>query len=387
MKFPYALLIAAATFRAPAIAAEAFLPLPSAEPPTLSDSHIQERLQLLDPTISIQYDPLIKDYLKQYIYEAPRTSEALLGRTALYFPIFEHYLRLNRLPETLKYLPIVESMLHPKAISPMKAVGLWQFTSHTGHQYGLTINGHVDERQDPIRATEAAVCYLSDLYTQFQDWTLVLAAYNCGPTRMQQAIRASGSRDYWTLRRYLPLESQKYVPRFIAANYLMRYFHEHRLEPAYPNPELQRTQTIKVYDYFSFNDISKLTGLSTRVISQLNPSYHRAYIPKSTKGFYLVLPEDMMAAFKRGKDEARALPASVHTFSEQVTRKHSVKNGETLSQLARAYGCTVNDIKRWNGLVGDALYFGQELTLYVQPKQTVSSEIEPERRWYDLRQG
>jgi len=381
MKFPWIILIGALCLRTTALVGS-----PTAitynNSPVLTKNHIEERLQQLDGIIDMRYDSEVKYFLQQYIYQAPNSTETILGRAALYFPIFEHYLQVNGLPEGLKYLPLVESRLLPQATSPVGARGLWQFTYPTARAYTLSITQHVDERRDPIRSTEAAVAYLSDLHAEFNDWALVLAAYNCGAGRVRKAIRAANSRDFWVLRPYLPSETQNYIPRFIAANYIMNYYGEYGLVPAFPEADLQQTQTIKVHEYTSFNDIAKRTGISKHTIAQLNPGFYRYYIPKSTRGYFLVLPEQAVSAFRQNEDKIKVLPASVGRVSSQASRTHIVQSGETLNSIARKYGCTASDLKRWNGLNSNHLYFRQGLTVYARQQQTATAKPSTER-WYD----
>ncbi|MEM8528516.1 MAG: transglycosylase SLT domain-containing protein, partial [Bacteroidota bacterium] len=283
-----------------------------------------------------------------------------LGRTALYFPVFEHYLNANRLPEQLKYLPIVESRLQPTAKSYVGALGLWQFTAATARQYHLTINGDVDERRDPIRSTEAAVDFLAQLYGKYRDWALVLAAYNCGPARVNQAIRtAGGVKNYWKIRQYLPKETQDYVPRFMAVTYVMNHYQDHYLVPSYPSHQLQLTRTVKIFNGMNFQDIARLSGVSTEIISALNPGYWGGYIPASSKGHYLSLPAAAMETYK-SRNGAQVVSIN---FSG-AKRTHVVESGDTIESIAKQFKCSVKDIQYWNNLNQNSLYFRQELVIY-----------------------
>lgn len=331
-----------------------------------SDATIQQRLHQLSSPVDVQFDEGVLKSIRAYIVFAQRESQQLLGLTSLYFPVFEHYLKVNHLPEQLKYLPIIESRLRPGATSHAGAAGLWQFTKGTGRQFHLRIDETMDERRDPIRSTEAAVAYLDQLYGKYRDWTLVLAAYNCGPARLNQAIRHAGSRDYWKVREFLPTETQNYIPRFIAASYLMQYYHEHGLVPAYPNYNLQLTRTTKLYKAINFETISSLTGLSERIIKRLNPSYQQAFIPGSTKGHYLILPETAMIAFQNAIQPDVAY-ASVGT----ARRTHVVQSGDTIESLAKIYKCSTGEIVAWNGMNEAQLFFRQELVIYVNAYEEV----------------
>ncbi|NJL76528.1 MAG: transglycosylase SLT domain-containing protein [Saprospiraceae bacterium] len=326
----------------------------------------------MNSPVTIEYDPSIREMIKDYVLLGHKESQRILGRSALYFPIFEHYLKVYRLPEQLKFLPIVESRLSPDALSSAGAAGLWQFTQGTAQQFHLVVNDQIDERRDPIRATEAAVQYLADLYGKYRDWALVLAAYNCGPARLNQAIRMAGEKDYWKVRAYLPKESQEYVPRFIAASYLMHYYHDHELIPVYPSHELQLTRTVKVNDSMNFQEIASITGVSAEVITHLNPGYRRGIIPASTNGHYLILPEAGIAAFRKMYHNAQPVAVSSNTLNG-MKRTHIVKVGETLESVASIFKCNVAELKSWNNITGEHLYFRQELVIYASAQNNWKS--------------
>lgn len=330
-------------------------------PGAISEAQIEQRINNLNSPIDIQVNPAVIDYVKDYVIYGQRPTQQLLGRTALYFPIFEHYLKVNRLPEQLKYLPIIESQLKPNAESPVGALGLWQFTSATARQYHLDINEHVDERRDPIRSTEAAVAYLADLYGKYHDWALVLAAYNCGPARLNQAIRMAGVKDYWKVREYLPTESQLYVPRFIAATYLMHYYQDHGLVPVYPSYELQLSRTVKIHSAIDFRTIANMADVSVAVIERLNPGYYRQFIPANRGGHYLILPEAAMNRFKQNDQLSSTTAIAFNGVRNQTT--HLVGSGDTLETLAKRFNCKVSDIQYWNNLTQKQLYFRQEIVI------------------------
>ncbi|MEM1325019.1 MAG: transglycosylase SLT domain-containing protein [Bacteroidota bacterium] len=326
----------------------------------ISDAEIQQRLTRLDSPVDIRQNAETVRQIKSYVIDAKVATQRIIGRTALYFPVFEHYLSVYRLPEQLKYLPIVESRLQPTVRSHAGATGLWQFTGATARQYHLAVNAQVDERKDPIRATEAAVSYLSQLHNKYRDWALVLAAYNCGPSRVNQAIaRAGGKKDYWTIHPYLPTETQNYVPRFIAASYLMKHYQDHGLVPSYPSYQLQVTRTVKVFNRLSFQDIARAANTSIEIIEALNPGYRQAYIPTSLTGHYLILPEAAMQNFNRTKGGQ-----VVAMNFTGASRKHVVQSGDTLESIAKRFKCSVKDIQYWNSMDHDQVYFRQELVLY-----------------------
>ena len=266
---------------------------------SLAEGAIKERLQLLNIPFTVEFNSEVKHYIKSYATSGYKGTQYILGRSTLYFPIFEHYLKIYRLPLELKYLPMVESRLRPQATSGVGAAGLWQFMPITADQYKLKINKYLDQRRDPYKSTEAAVKMLADLHEEFDDWSLVLAAYNCGPGRVRKAIRyANGCRDFWEIRKYLPQETQKYVPAFIAAAYIENYYSLHDLVPRKPDMQMQNTRTLLVHQYMSFKDIAYKCGISEEIIYALNPGFVKGIIPTSYTGHYLVLPTEAVDAFK-----------------------------------------------------------------------------------------
>lgn len=259
--------------------------------PTYSKEEILSRLENQNSPVDVRWNTDIKRSIKDYTVKGRRSAEVILGRSAIYFPIFDENLEKYDLPQDLKYMSVIESLLNPKAVSHVGAAGLWQFMPATARRYGLKIDNYVDERYDPHKSTEAAMRYLKALHNRFGDWTLAIAAYNCGEGRVEKAIKKGATRDFWKLRKLLPKETQKYVSRFIAASYVMNNYIFHDLQPAYPDYDLQLTKAVKVYKRKSFEEISKETGYSLEIIKTLNPSYKLEIIPPTAEGSYLVLPK------------------------------------------------------------------------------------------------
>ncbi|MDX1939875.1 MAG: transglycosylase SLT domain-containing protein [Saprospiraceae bacterium] len=329
-----------------------------------------------------RYDIVVKSYLRTYLINNRPKAEEIVGRSVIYFPIFEKHLKEHNLPLDLKYLSVVESALSSKAVSRASAVGLWQFMAPTAKEYGLKINLYVDERCDPEKSTVAAMEYLGDLYKRFDDWSLALAAYNSGSGRVSRAIKRSRSKDFWRLRRYLPRETRNYVPAFIAATYLMHHYEDHDLTPAYPSLDLQITETIIVYDEFKFEELSQHTEIPIEVLESLNPVYRKGFIPADENGHSLTLPKRVMAAFKDYLESQR--PDTRYTSIESspilVTRTkedlnanyikytHTVDEDETLERIARYYNCSVYQLKAWNQLKTSKILAGQKLLIYI-PKE------------------
>ena len=259
--------------------------------PTYSKEEILSRLDDQNCPVDVRWNADIKKSIKDYTVKGRRSAEVILGRSAIYFPIFNANLKKHGLPQDLKYMSVIESLLDPKAVSPVGAAGLWQFMPATARRYGLKIDNYVDERYDPHKSTEAAMLYLKALHNRFDDWTLAIAAYNCGEGCVEKAIRKGETRDFWELRKHLPKETRKYISRFIAAAYVMDNYIFHDLQPAYPDYDLQLTKAVKVYGRKSFEEISKETGYSLEIIQKLNPSYKLGIIPPTAEGSYLVLPK------------------------------------------------------------------------------------------------
>ena len=261
----------------------------------VSKNVLKERIESLPSEVDLRYSAEVHSIINTYIKKYRRSTERLIGLSEHFFPLYEAEFSKQGLPVELKYLSIVESGLRPKAVSVSGAVGLWQFMKGTGRLYGLRINNVVDERRDPIRSTQAASQYLKDLHIDFNDWTLALAAYNCGPGNVRKALKRSREEEFWSLkgRGYLPKETRRYIPKYVAISYLMNYKDIHNLVPEHTR-ELNTLATVKVYDYTTFNAISKITGLNKSTISLYNPAFLQGYIPRSSKGYYLTLPQDDM---------------------------------------------------------------------------------------------
>ncbi len=299
------------------------------------DLEWNNRINNISTQVDMRYTPVVKKQIQMYTERYRKGSERLLGRVSVYFPIFENELRSRQLPDELKYLSVIESSLDANARSYIGATGLWQFMKGTGKMYGLTINSTIDERKDPFRSTAAALDYLSDLYDQFGDWTLALAAYNCGPGNVRKAIRRSGGQhDYWSIRKFLPRETQKYIPKFIAATYLMNYYHDHDLVPELPEDHLRITATAEVHEKIGFNNLSAETGIDLEIIKALNPAYKKSYIPDTKKSRTLTLPEASMFKYLQAKNgDYRLLYSSALGFDKRSSQ-YGLRNIKSMPVLS-----------------------------------------------------
>ena len=230
------------------------------------DSVYAERLQRLPNLISLPYNNIVRDCIDLYADRKRNLVRYMLGMADFFFPIIEQILDEHGLPLELKYLAVVESALNPVALSRVGASGLWQFMLPTGKIYGLQINSLVDERLDPLKATQAACKYFKDMYAIYGDWNLVLASYNCGPGNVNKAIRRSGGkRDFWDIFPYLPKETRSYVPLFIAANYIMNYHCEHNLCAMQTSLPLA-TDTVMVHDMLHLQQVADVLHIDLETL-------------------------------------------------------------------------------------------------------------------------
>lgn len=323
------------------------------------DSLYKERLDRLPRVIPMQYNNVVRKCIDLYSERRRGLVRYMLGMADYYFPIIEQVLDEHNLPLELKYLAMVESALNPKALSRVGASGLWQFMLPTGKSYGLQINSLVDERFDPVKSTQAACKYLKDMYAIYNDWNLVLAAYNCGPGNVNKAMKRSGKSDFWDIFPFLPKETRSYVPLFIAANYIMNYYCDHNLCPVQTSLPLA-TDTIVVTKALHFEQVADVLSLDIEQIRALNPQYKRDIIPGNTGSAILKLPAAQAYAFVDNEDtiythNAELLLANINTDSNSKKSNkerivHIAQRGENLYTIANKYGVTAKDLRKWNGL-------------------------------------
>lgn len=368
---------------------------------TVSDEVYIKRLRALPVTIEMPFNSVVKTYIEMYTQRRRTLVEEMLGMSLYYMPIFEQALEKEGLPLELKYLPVIESALNPDAISRVGATGLWQFMISTAKGLGLEVNSLVDERRDPYRASEKAAVYLKNLYNIYHDWSLVIAAYNCGPGNVNKALRRAGGsgKDFWAIYPYLPKETRGYVPAFIAANYVMTYFKNHNISPSLAKKPLL-TDTIAVNQRINFNQISKVLNMPIDELRVLNPQFRRDVIPGDTHSYSLCLPTHQVYSFIMSKDSILNYrtdlygrrdvvePATISdskdiqgvegvdfTYETQtVTKWHKVRRGETLAKIAGKYGVTSSSIKRANGLRKSSVKRGQSLKIVTTQRVKVPIE-------------
>ena len=346
----------------------------------LPDSIYKQRLQALPFVIEVPYNEVVRRYILRYVKHSPRQLAALQRKAEYYFPIFEDILAKHDLPYELCYMPVIESALNPQARSHMGATGLWQFMPATGKKYGLEINSLVDERMDPIRSTEAACLFLKNLYAIFQDWNLVIAAYNCGPGNVNKAIhRAGGKRDFWSIYPYLPSETRGYLPIFIAASYAMNYAEAHGICPATPLATMA-SDTIETTQRQHLKQIADNIDIPLAELRRLNPQYPRDIIPGG-KAYAICLPIEKAGLYIDKQDTILAYQAKelIHNRRDEIELLHrtsvnggysingvtyyKIKEGDTLGGIAKKFRVSVKQLKAWNGLKSDMIRAGKTLKI------------------------
>lgn len=335
------------------------------------------RLNATSP-IEIIYHPALEQTIRFYLTKRKAYLEKMFGLAeTYYFPLFEEKLAGADIPLEIKYLPIIESALNPKAESPMGARGLWQFMYFTGKRYGLDITSYLDERFSPERSTQAAIGYLNDLYSLFKDWNLVLAAYNSGPGNVTKAIRLSGGyKNYWNLRPFLPRETAGYVPQFLAVWFLHAYKDYYGIHPRKIPYDFIRTDTIRVKENISFDQLHALTGIPKEELEFLNPQYKLDIVPYVPgKDYALRLPYYYADMFKSHEDRIYAAVKKDWQRKEKPLPQYyklpnyviyRVRPGDCLGCIALRYHSSVTKIKRWNHLHSTRLHIGQKLKIYTR---------------------
>ena len=360
-----------------------------------------DRLKRLPTIIEMPYNDVVQKFIDRYSGKLRRSVSYMLGAGNFYMPVFEEALEAYNLPLELKYLPVIESALNPTAVSRVGATGLWQFMIGTGKRYGLEVNSLIDERRDPVKASYAAAHYLSDLYKIFDDWSLVIAAYNCGPDKVNKAIhRAKGSADYWNIYPFLPKETRGYVPAFIAANYIMNYYCDHNICPMVTELPL-KTDTVVVNKDLHLEQIAQVLNINIQHLRNLNPQYRRDIVNGLNKPMTVRLPATLIGSFidqedsiynfktdelllKRSvvevnqeepKVSRRSYYSSRHRSSatrsksrksrsrksKRGGRNVTIKSGDTLSEIAERNHTTVAKLRKLNKISGNHIRAGKKL--------------------------
>lgn len=348
-----------------------------------SDEVYIKRLSQMPTVIEMPYNQIVRSYINMYTQRRRELVESMLGMSLYYMPIFEQALERHGLPLELRYLPVIESALNPDAVSRVGATGLWQFMLPTARGLGLEINSLVDERRDPYASSEAAAKYLKQLYEMYNDWSLAIAAYNCGPGNVNKALRRAGgeNKDFWSIYYFLPQETRGYVPAFIAANYVMTYYNQHNISPALAKRPII-TDSIHVNKRVHFNQVASVLDIPVEELRVLNPQYRKDIIPGDIRPYSLVLPSMQVYSYIMSEDSIISHDASLYAqrtvveptpldyvdpnmeyTTKLVVKRHKVKRGETLSKIAAKYGVTVGEIKKWNGMRKNTVARGKVLKI------------------------
>lgn len=351
--------------------------------PTTDQEYI-DRLQRMPAVIEMPYNKIVRAFIDMYVERKKSLVESMLGMSLYYMPIFEQALDKYGMPMELKYLPIIESALNPTAVSRAGATGLWQFMLDTAKGLGLEINSLVDQRRDPYLSSDAAARYLKQLYNSYDDWSLAIAAYNCGPGNVNKALRRAGGgkKDFWEIYPFLPRETRDYIPAFIAANYAMTYYNHHNISPALASRPIV-TDTVHVNKRVHFQQISDVMGISMDELRVLNPQYRTDVIPGDIHPYALILPNIQAYCYIANEDSIVNHNAELYArrdvvepstgttvtagdggqyVEEVIVKYHKVRRGENLASIARRYGVSQQSIRRTNG-IGRRVRRGQTLRI------------------------
>ncbi len=344
---------------------------------SVSDAVYKERLQKLPTTIEMPFNQIVKSYIERYVVKGRSLVSQLLGMSPYYMPIFEAALERHQMPLELKYIPIIESALNPNAVSPAGAGGLWQFMPSTAKGHGMEVSNTVDERRDPYASSEKAALFFKKLYSTYHDWSLCIAAYNCGPGNVNKAIKRTGNdnADFWEIYNYLPKETRGYVPAFIAANYVMHYYKEHGITPTKTKPLI--IDTVMVSKRVNFRQIAQALNIPVEEIRILNPQYRNEVIPGNVHPYVLALPNQHIYSYIKNEGKIKESTTDVENdnkgkeqeidrnkfkdYDYQHSEMYTVKDGETLEDVARMYGMTVEDLILLNELKSNEVKPGKIL--------------------------
>jgi len=352
------------------------------------DSVYVERLAKINSIIRLPYNSIVRNHIHVYTIRQREKFSAVLGLKDYYFPMIEDVFDSYGLPAELKYMAVIESALNPNAVSRVGATGLWQFMYSTGRMYGLTINSVVDDRRDPVKATHAAARFIKDLYNIYNDWILVIAAYNCGPGNVNKAIKRSGNKkDYWDIYYRLPRETRGYIPMYIAAAYGVTYFPEHHIVPLPLNIPVA-TDTIVVNKDIHLAQISEVMRIPLGELQALNPQYKTGLVPGSSKPQSLTLPMNHLGDFIDLNDTIRSYKSDVYLNKSNLiadpTRSsavpaaikgktkliYTVKDGDNLGYISEWYRVGLSDLRYWNSISRNTIRAGQKLVIYVDPAKS-----------------
>lgn len=323
----------------------------------------------------------VASYINYYSTKGRGFMEKALTRSGRYETMIRRILAEEGVPQDLIYLAEAESGFHPAALSHAGARGMWQFMASRASGYGLGRNWWVDDRQDPEKATRAAARHLKDLYHQFGDWYLAMAAYNSGPGNVQRAVQRTGYADFWELyrRNVLPAETKNYVPIILAFTIMAKNPSQYGLDRLVTDPPLNY-DTVKVDYPVDLRLVAECVDSSLATLQELNPALLRMTTPKD--GTYeLRLPAGSRERFQQ---TMAAIPRDMRVY----WRYHKVSSGETLSEIARQYKTTAASIAQVNNVSGeDGLRAGSRLIIPVSPKASEGLAFSKHPTIYKVRKG
>lgn len=354
---------------------------------TLSaDEEVESRLRHMECIVEVKTDASVVNRI-QRLLKSKKETERMIGRSSSYFPIFDYYLKLYDLPADLKYITCLETELNNRTISTSGARGIWQLMPDVQKEFGLRIDGELDERLDLYRGTEAALKDMKRLYKALGSWEMALAGYNCGIGRLTEAMKKAKSKDYDRVKEFLPKQTQEYIPKYIAFTYLMKHYRSHGLKPQLPHLDAQLVSSVKVQQYMSLSSIANITGVPYELIKELNQHLGNDYVPATTEGCHVVVPRRVMGALqdyvnmpdKKQQSELNFAPMVVDENLPKLENDpnyfkttYMIGDDETIEAVADLFNIGVYNIMMWNNLERPYVHKGQELTLYmvrVYPKR------------------
>lgn len=371
----------------------------------------EEYLKRLPVSVEMPYNSIVGKFINMYLGKRRRLVSDMLALHSYYGPMFKDALAKEGVPQELQYLPVIESAINPNAVSRAGAAGLWQFMPSTATGLGLEVNSLVDQRRDPLLSTRQAARFLKQLYDIYEDWSLAIAAYNCGPGRVNQALRRAGGgkKDFWEIYKFLPAETRDYIPAFIAANYVMNYHDKYGIQPTVVKRPLV-TDHVEVNDRIHFKQIAEVLNIPIEEIRMLNPQYMKDIIPGNYHPYNLILPKQQCLSYIMSEDKIKeynadefaqrtrvepgesrikpatdsisadgnddALQASQGVVSGNVVRKtHVVARGENIRDIAKKYNVSATDIKHWNQLRRGKVKEGDELIIEVVERDLAQNSV------------
>ncbi|MCX4332044.1 MAG: transglycosylase SLT domain-containing protein [Paramuribaculum sp.] len=379
----------------------------------------EDLLSRLPAEIEMPYNQIVGKFIDMYLGKRRDLVSDMLALHNYYGRIFVEELVKQKVPLELQYLPVIESAINPNAVSRAGAVGLWQFMPATALDLGLEVNSLVDQRRDPRLASHYAVKYLKQLYGIYGDWSLAIAAYNCGPGNVNKALRRAGGgkKDFWEIYNYLLPETRGYFPAFIAANYVMNYHNRYGIKPTLVKNALI-TDTVQVSQRINFQQIADVLQIPVEEIRMLNPQFRKDIIPGDNHPYALVLPSQQVLSYIISEPQILAnnadeygrrtyvepgtpleptdnsntnqLSANSQTknadgnvsvdnaiSTEPVKKMHVVGRGENLRDIAKKYGVSATDVKRWNNLRRGKVKEGDRLEIQVIEHQVAKASTVP----------